>query len=102
MCQVFVAWLLLYVRRRYEAGDGGYALTNLVGLICGEIMLMNAVGILGCAVLLWRTWRSASGEFAAWRRERGIGGALFDISGSLLVCAMGAICAFATWRVGLV
>lgn len=99
MCQVFVAWILVYVRRRYEEGDGGYAAANLVGLVCGEVLLMNAVGVLGCAVLLWRVWRGVSGELSAWWGERGLGGKLLDLSGSLVVCVMGAICAFATWRV---
>lgn len=100
MCQAFVAWMLTYVRRHYEAGDGGYAAANLVGLICGEVLLMNAVGALGCAALLWRVWRNVSGELSPWLAERGLGGKLLDLSGSLVVIVMGAICAFATWRVG--
>ena len=99
MCQVLVAWLLTYVRRRYEEGNGGYAAANLVGLVCGEVMLMNVVGVLGCALLLWRIWRGIAGELSSWWGSRSLGEKLFDLSGCLVVCVMGAICAFATWRI---
>ena len=99
MCQALVAWLLRFVQRHYEEGDGGYAAANLIGLVCGEIMLQNAVGIVGCALILWRIWKRIPGELTAWRQERKIGGMLADISGALLICFFGAVCAFATWRI---
>ena len=39
MCQPLVAWLLRFVQRHYEQGDGGYAAGNLIALVCGELML---------------------------------------------------------------
>ncbi len=101
MCQPLIAWLLKFVREHYLAGDGGYAAANLIGLICGEIMLQNAMGVVGCALLLWRIWKRTDGELACWKRERGLGGMLADLSGVLVVCVLGALCAFASWRIGL-
>lgn len=101
MCQPLVAWLLKFVRDHYQAGDGGYAAGNLIALICGELMLQNAVGVLGCALLLWRIWKKIPGELAAWKEDRGLGGMAADLSGAVVVCVVGALCAFATWRIGL-
>lgn len=101
MCQPLIAWLLKFVREHYQAGDGGYAAANLIGLICGEIMLQNAMGVVGCALLLWRIWKRIDGELTCWKRERGLGGMLADLSGVLVVCVLGALCAFASWRIGL-
>lgn len=101
MCQPLVAWLLKFVREHYLAGDGGYAAANLIGLICGELMLQNAVGVLGCALLLWRIWKKIPGELTAWKEDRKLGGMAADLSGAIVVCAVGALCAFATWRIGL-
>ncbi|MBM6682829.1 hypothetical protein [Collinsella intestinalis] len=67
-------------------------------------MLQNVVGLAGCAVLLWRLWRPAAGELAEWRECRGVGGVggvVVDISGALVVIVIGAVCAFASWRLGL-
>lgn len=101
MCQPLVAWLLKFVKQHYQAGDGGYAAANLIGLICGELMLQNAVGVIGCALLLWRIWKRIDGELTAWKRERRLGGMLADLSGALVICVFGALCTFASWRVGL-
>lgn len=101
MCQPLVAWLLKFVRDRYRAGDGGYAAANLIGLICGELLLQNAVGVIGCALVLWRIWKRVDGELSAWKDERRLGGMAADLSGALVVCAVGALCAFATWRIGM-
>ena len=101
MCQPLVAWLLKFVKQHYREGDGGYAAANLIGLICGEVMLQNAMGVVGCALLLWRIWKRIDGELTCWKRERGLGGMLADLSGVLVVCVLGALCAFASWRIGL-
>ena len=101
VAQPFVAWLIRIAYRHYTEGDGGYALGNLIGLTCAELMLQNVVGLAGCAVLLWRLWRPAAGELAEWRECRGVGGVAVDISGALVVIAIGAVCAFASWRLGL-
>lgn len=64
-------------------------------------MLQNVVGLAGCTVLLWRLWRPAAGELTEWRERRGVGGVVVDISGALVVIVIGAVCAFASWRLGL-
>lgn len=101
MGQAFVAWLLRFVHAHYRDGDAGYAAGNLIALICGELMLQNAVGVIGCAILLWRIWRTSHGELGLWARERGVGGVLVDLSGPIVVCLLGAICLFAYWRISL-
>lgn len=97
--QVFVAYLLRFSYRHYERGDAGYAAGNLVGLLCAEMLMQNVAGIAGIAVLLWRTWRRSSADLRGWVERRGPLGVLADISGSLVVLVLAAVCAFALWRV---
>ena len=63
--QPFVAYLLRFVYRHYAQGDTGYAVSNLIALLCAEMFLQNIVGIAGMAVLLWRTWRRGSEGLAS-------------------------------------
>ena len=97
--QPFVAYLLRIAHRHYQQGDAGYTMGNLVALLCGEMLMQNMVGVVGVAVLMWRTWRRGSEQLGPWRERRGIGGVLADISGALVVLVLAAICAFASWRV---
>lgn len=101
MVQPFVAWIIHFSYKHHADGDDGYALGNLIGLTCAELCLQNPLGIAGCLVLLWRVWRSADGAFAEWKTCRNLGGMLVDISGALVVFVLAAICAFASWRVGI-
>lgn len=98
--QPFAAYLLRFVYRHYAQGDTGYAVSNLIALLCAEMLLQNIVGIAGMAVLLWRTWRRCSEGLGVWRAHRGIGGVLVDISGALVVLALAGICFFASTRLG--
>lgn len=97
--QPFVAYLLRIAHRHYQQGDAGYTMGNLVALLCGEMLMQNMVGIVGVAVLMWRTWRRGSEQLGPWRERRGLGGVLADISGALVVFVLAAICAFASWRI---
>ena len=101
MVQPFVAWIIHFSYKHHADGDDGYTLGNLIGLTCAELCLQNPLGIAGCLVLLWRVWRSADGALAEWKTRRGLGGMLVDISGALVVFVLAAICAFASWRVGI-
>ena len=96
--QVLAAWLLRLVWRRYLEGDVGYVAGNLVAVVCAQIVLQSVVGIVGSALLLWRTWRRTSGGLAAWARGRGVGGVLLDLSGSLVLLCLAALCLFASAR----
>lgn len=98
MAQPLAAWILRFAYRHYADGDGGYAVGNLIGLLCAEAFLQNVVGLAGFALILWRMWGKAHGELTEWRERRGVGGVLVDISGALAVLAIGLICAFASWR----
>ena len=91
----------LFAYRHYAAGDGGYALGNVIGLICAEAFLQNLVGLAGMALILWRMWPVTGGELSEWRERRGAAGVLVDISGALAVLAIGLICAFASWRLSV-
>lgn len=101
MVQPFVAWIIHFSYKHHADGDDGYALGNLIGLTCAELCLQNPLGIAGCLVLLWRVWRSADGALDEWKTRRNLGGMLVDISGALVVFVLAAICAFASWRVGI-
>ena len=93
--QCFVAYLLRLGYRHYSEGDAGALGGNLVVLLCAEMLMTNYVGIAGIALLLWRTWRRVTDQLRDWTGERGAGGALADVSGSLVVLAFAAICFFA-------
>lgn len=98
--QPFVAYFLHIVYRHYERGDFGYAAGNLAGLICAEMLMQNMMGIVGVAVLLWRVWPRCSGNIGSWVARRGVGGVAADVSGALVMLALAALVAFASWRIG--
>lgn len=100
-CQPFAAYLLSIVARHYVSGDVGYAVSNLIGILCAEMFFQNLVGIAGAALLLWRLWSRCSGQIGAWAHERHVGGVLLDISGAIVLLVMGMICSYASWRLGL-
>lgn len=96
--QVFVSYLLRFSYRHYERGDAGYAAGNLIGLLCAEVLMQNVAGVAGVAVLLWRTWRRSSTDLRGWAARRGPLGVLADVSGSLVVLVLAAVCALALSR----
>ncbi len=96
--QPFAAYLLRLVHRKYLEGDMGYAVGNLIALLCAEMFLQNLVGVVGMVVLLWRIWKNAASHMGDWVHERRFGGVVFDISGGLVVLVFALICAFAGMR----
>ena len=98
--QPFVAYLLRLVHKRYAQGDAGYAAGNLIGLICAQMLMQNIAGVIGIAILLWRTWRNVGPHFNDWLGERHLGGVLLDVSGAIVVLLLAAVCAFARSRIG--
>jgi hypothetical protein len=98
MAQVLVAWVLRIVHDHHACGDGGYALANAIGLVCGELLLQNLVGAIGCGLVLWRLWRHDAAALAPWARARGVGGVLADVSGAIVLVCLGGICTFALAR----
>jgi hypothetical protein len=100
MAQPLVAWMLRFVHDHHVDGDDGYALANLVGLFCGELLMQSLPGAVGCGLLMWRMWRGGAGELGEWKGRRGLGGVLADVSGAIVIIAIGALCAFCTWRIG--
>lgn len=99
--QPFIAYLVRLVRRHYVAGDAGYAAANLIVLLCAEMMLQSMVGIVAMAILLWRVWRRGAQVMGDWRRGRGVAGVLADVSGSVVVLALAAVCLFASTRIAM-
>lgn len=96
--QPFVAYLLRFVYKRYVEGDAGYATANLIALLCAEMTLQSMVGTIAMALLLWRVWQRGARCMAAWRKHRGIGGMLVDLSGSIVVMTLGTVCLIASMR----
>ena len=96
--QPFIAYLVRLVRRHYVAGD---AAANLIVLLCAEMMLQSMVGVVAMAILLWRVWRCGAQVMGDWRRGRGVAGVLADVSGSVVVLALAAVCLFASTRIAM-
>lgn len=96
--QPFVAYLLRFVYKRYVEGDAGYATANLIALLCAEMTLQSMVGTIAMALLLWRVWQRGARCMTAWRKHRGIGGMLVDLSGSIVVMTLGTVCLIASMR----
>lgn len=97
--QPFVAYLLRYTYKRYTEGDAGYAVANLIALLCVEMALQHMLGIVAVALLLWRLWHRGAGVVGAWASGRKIGGVLFDLSGPLVALVLALICLFASSRI---
>ncbi|MBE6469062.1 MAG: hypothetical protein E7001_03675 [Coriobacteriaceae bacterium] len=100
LLQPFAAYLVRIAYRHYAQGDAGYAAGNLVVLLCAELLMQNMVGVVGMAVLLWRTWGRAADVLGPWARERSVGGVLADVSGALVTVVLAALLAFANARLG--
>jgi hypothetical protein len=98
MAQALVAWILRIVHDHHVCGDGGYALANVIGLVCGELLLQNLVGVIGCGLVLWRLWRHDAAGLAPWARARGAGGVVADVSGAIALICLGGVCTFALAR----
>ncbi len=96
--QPLVAYLLRVSYKRYCSGDVGYCGSNLIVLLCSEMILLSIPGSVGVAVLIWRTWKNIAPHFFDWARERKFSGVLLDILGGLFVLVIAIICAFANWR----
>lgn len=99
--QPFIAYLVRLVRRHYVAGDAGYAAANLIVLLCAEMMLQSMVGVVAMAILLWRVWRRGAQVMGDWRRGRGVAEVLADVSGSVVVLVLAAVCLFASTRIAM-
>lgn len=98
--QAFIAYVLRILHRRYEVGDTGQVVANLIALLCAEMLLKSMVGVVAMAVLLWRTWRRGAEDLADWRSSRGVGGVLVDLSASIAVLVLAVICFAAGLRLG--
>ena len=83
------------------AGDAGYAAANLIVLLCAEMMLQSMVGVVAMAILLWRVWRRGAQVMGDWRRGRGVAEVLADVSGSVVVLVLAAVCLFASTRIAM-
>lgn len=94
--QAFIAYLVGFSYKHYAKGDAGYAAGNLVVLLCAEILMRSPVGIAAMAVSLWRVWQCGSQRLSGWMSGRGVTGVLVDLSGSIIVLALAAVCLYAS------
>lgn len=100
MIQPYVAFILTLAQRRLADGREQYALINLSLLLVVEAMLMSSIGLIGVALLTYRTRKSAAMSLGgAWRacRPRHL---FAEIGGSLLLLPLAFLCLFATVRTG--
>lgn len=101
MINPFIAYLLMIMHRRLNERDGSYAIVNLVFLIVAEAINENLIYILLLGFILYQTMRTTGTGIREGFREKWRNHFLGDISGSLVVIVLSAICLFARIRIGM-
>ena len=90
--QLFAASIIQSCHKHYEVGDIGSVLYNLGFVLCAEVFLQSIVGIVGCALLLWRSWRRCSVGLSDYKIDRNFTGKLADMAYSLILLVGGIVC----------
>lgn len=101
MINPFIAYLLMFMHKKINSNDVGYAVTNLVMFIIAEILLQNVLYAILFAFILYKTLKifkvTIIGSFKEKIKER----FLMTISGSIVVIVLASICLFATIRINM-
>lgn len=102
MVQPYVAFLLSLVQKRLGDERRPYALVMLGLLLAAEAMLMSSIGVVGLSLLTWRTCKAAQSNPLRALRQCRAGRLFSEVGGSILVLLVGALCLFASVRLGAI
>lgn len=94
------AYLLGFVQKHLYQGDAAYAMTNLTLIMVAEAMLKNVFYFIVIVVLMFFTLRMTNVSPIQGFRQKLHDHFLRDISGSLFMIALSAICMFAWIQLG--
>lgn len=101
MLNPFAAYLLYYAKKRLEKGDYTYTAVNLIGLLVIELILLNLVYAAMLFVLLYNVKRCSGLSLPKLLKSYRIRSLLYDVSGSLIMLPIAALCLFAQLRLGI-
>lgn len=101
MLQPYAAWLVILAERRLADNRGQFAVVSLTLLLVAELFLMSSVGVIGTALVLWKSIRySGYGVPAAFRSctPRSF---IYEAGGTIPMLLFASICLFASLRLGV-
>lgn len=101
MLQPYAAWIAILAERRLADGRTGWAVVNLALLLAAEAMLMSTVGVIGMALVLWKSTRvygCGVGEAFRTCDKRAF---VREAGGNLPLLALAGLCLFASLRLGI-
>ena len=101
MINPFIAYLLMFIHRKIEEGDGEYAVTNLTLFVIEEIMLNNVLYAILFGFILYKTTKTYNVTIKDSFEKKSKEKFLMTISGSLVVLVLAGICLFATIRINM-
>lgn len=94
MLQPYAAWIAILAERRLADGRTNYAIMNLA-------LLMSTVGVIGMALILWKSVRTYGCGIPAAFRGCGVRDFFREAGGNLPLLALAALCLFASMRLGI-
>lgn len=101
MINPFIAYLLMFMHKRINSDDVGYAVANLVMFIIAEVLLQNALYVVLFAFILYKTLKTYEVTIISSFKEKIKEGFFMTISGSMVVIVLAGICLFATIRINM-
>lgn len=101
MIQPYAAWIAILSERRLADGRTPYAVVNLTLLLAAELLMMSTVGVIGMALILWKSTRvygcGVSEAFLTCEKRA----FLREAGGNLPLLLLAGLCLFASLRLGL-
>lgn len=101
MLQPYAAWIAILAERRLADGRTNYAIMNLALLMVSETLLMSTVGVIGMALILWKSVRTYGCGIPAAFLGCGVRDFFREAGGNLPLLALAALCLFASMRLGI-
>lgn len=101
MLQPYAAWIAILSERRLADGRTNFAIVNLTLLLAAELLLMSTVGVIGMALILWKSVKTYGCGIPEAFRGCTIKSLLFEAGGNLPLLALAGLCLFASLRLGL-
>lgn len=101
MLQPYAAWLLILSERRLADGRGQFAVVGLTLLLVAELCLMSSIGVIGMALILWKSVRYSGYGIPAAFRSCTPHSFIYEAGGTIPMLLFAGICLFASLRLGV-